>query len=80
MVDTDIKFTMYTGVATLKPVEYWVALLPPIMPPWWAFWRKPKEQWALCSDYVSLGPFDTRRAAEDAAEMCRRYSSGGRPA
>lgn len=78
MGGTDI-FKMYTGVATLKPVEYRVAPMAPIMPPWWAFWRKPKQQWAVCSDILSLGPFGSVQAAEAAADMCRKYSNGGEP-
>ncbi len=39
--------------------------LPPAIPPWWAFWRKPEERWQVLTENGTLGPL-TRAAALEA--------------
>jgi hypothetical protein len=75
----EIRMTsMLTGVMVLKPPEYRVAALPPVIPPWWAFWRQPQEQWEVRTELMTLGPFDTQQAADDAAALCIRATQGRR--
>jgi hypothetical protein len=42
--------------------------LPPIMPPWWAFWRQPEERWQVRTEDGTLGPL-AHHAALDVLDM-----------
>lgn len=38
--------------------------LPPLMPPWWAFWRRPEERWQVRTGNGVLGPLSHENALD----------------
>lgn len=57
MGETTIRWT--GGVKKLEPIQYWIEAQPAAC----RWWRRRREEFYICCEFSSLGPFETRSDA-----------------